>query len=178
MDSTVVVNIQNAFIRFHLHSKYLTLSPSAVSVASNKQKACTKARNVLIFHTVYHRPSERLKNACFEPLFESLKFSLAQLQESVENFLLVVWPCYGYEKVSSSNKLSNAHTLVIIRRLERSQTIFVKKVKSGTEKKSSFNFQFFEGGLFFSIGFDFLTKMVWERSNRRMIARTGALEIL
>ena len=85
--SRVVVNMQNAFTRFHLPSKYLTLSPSAVSVASNKQKVCTKARNVLIFHTDYLRPSERLKNPCFKPLFEKLKFSLSQLQEHVENFL-------------------------------------------------------------------------------------------
>ena len=128
--------MKKAFIRFHLPSKDLNSSSKAISIANNKQKVCTKARNVLIFHTVYHRPSERLQNACFEPLFESLTFSLAQLQESVENFLLVVWPCYGYEKVSSGNKLSNAHTLVIIRRLERSQTILVQKVKSTTEKKT------------------------------------------
>ena len=96
---------------------------------------CTKARNVLIFHTDYLRLSDRLKNPCFKPLFETLKLSLAQLQVPVENFLLVVWPCYRYVKVSSGNKLSNAHTLVIIRQLERSQTVLVRNVKSTTQKK-------------------------------------------
>ena len=69
---------------------YLDSSPSAVSVANNKPKVCTKARNALIFHTDYLRPSERLKNSCFKPLFETLKISLTQLQVPVENFLKVV----------------------------------------------------------------------------------------
>ena len=75
---------------FHLPSKNVNSSPSAVSVANNHQKMCTKARNVLSFHTDYLRPSDRLKNPCFKPLFENLKLTLAQLQEPVENFLLVV----------------------------------------------------------------------------------------
>ena len=128
--------MKKGFMKFYLPSKDLNSSSKAISIANNKQKVCTEVRNVLVFHTVYHRPSERLKDACFEPLFESLKFSLAQLQESVENFLLVVWPCYRYEKVSSGTKLSNAPTLVIIRQLERSPTILVKSGKSGTEKKT------------------------------------------
>ena len=129
------MNIQYAFTRFRLPSKYLTLSPSAVSVASNKQKVCTKARNVLIFHTDYLRPSERLKNPCFRSHFENKKFCLFHLREPVENFLLVVRPCYRYVKVSSDNKLSNAPTLMIIRRLQRSVTLLVQNVKSTTKKK-------------------------------------------
>ena len=113
------MNIQYAFTRFHLPSKYLTLSPSAVSVASNKQKVCTKARKVLIFHTDYLRPSKRVKNPCFYPHFETLDFALTQLQELVENFLMVVWPWYGYVKSSSGYKLSNALILILIRHTDR-----------------------------------------------------------
>ena len=130
--------MKKTFIRFHLPSKDLNSSSKAISIANNKHKVCTKVRNVLIFHPVYHdRPSERLKNACFEQLFESLKCSLTQLQESVENFLLVVWPCYRYEKVFSGNKLSNAHTLVIIRQLQRAQNILVQKTFLTSKKKAS-----------------------------------------
>ena len=86
-DSRVIVNIWNAFIRIHLPSKHLNSSPSAINVANNKQKVCTKARNCLIFHTGYLRPSEILKNPCFRSHFESKKLSLSQLQEPVETFL-------------------------------------------------------------------------------------------
>ena len=44
-------------IRFHLPSKNLNSSPSAISVAVNKQKVCTKAMSVLVFHTEYQKPS-------------------------------------------------------------------------------------------------------------------------
>ena len=54
---------------------------------------------------------------------------------SSENFLLVVWPCYRFIKVFTGKKLSSAHTLVIIRRLQRSPTTLVQKCKSTTKKK-------------------------------------------
>ena len=61
--------------------------------------------------------------------------SLTQLQAPVENFLWVVLPSNKYLRVTSGYKLSNALTLVIIRQLQRSQTFFVKKVKSTAKKK-------------------------------------------
>ena len=109
---------------------------------------CTKVNNVFIFHTVYHRPSERLTNACFEPLLGSLTLPLAQLQDSVENFLLVVWTCYRYGKVFSGNKLSNAPTLVIVRRLHRSPTSLVQKCKSTTKKRPPLSDDRFQMGIF------------------------------
>ena len=61
--------------------------------------------------------------------------SLTQLQAPVENFLWVVLPSNKYLRVTSGYKLSNARTLVIIRQLQRSQTFFVKKVKSTAKKR-------------------------------------------
>ena len=96
----------------------------------------------IIFHIDFIDFTERLKISCFRPHFGSKKFSLSRLQESVENFLLVVWSCYRYVKVFSGNKLSNALTLVIIRRLQRSLNVLVLKVKSTTKKRPPLNYMF------------------------------------
>ena len=70
MDSRVVVNIFNIFQRLYLHYKFLNLTPDDGCDAKNKQKVCTKAWNVTIFHKDYMGFSKRLQNPCFEPLFE------------------------------------------------------------------------------------------------------------
>ena len=56
--------------------------------------------------------------------------------EISQNVLLVVWPCYGYVKVSSGNRLSNARTLVFIQHLQRSPTYLVKSGFFSPKKKT------------------------------------------
>ena len=56
------------------------------------------------------------QNPWFWALFETPKIASTQLQTTVENFLEVTWPCYRYSGLTSGYNLSNALTLVFIRR--------------------------------------------------------------
>ena len=65
---------------------------------------------------------------------------MIQLQKPLENLLDIVWPCYRYEKVSSSYKLSNAPSLVIVRDAQCSQTTLVQKGFQFQQQNTSYEY--------------------------------------
>ena len=122
--SGVLHDVRNVFKRCNWPCKHCSSSPRVFIMAHSYLLLYLNWRNLRFF------PKYLLKawNLWFWVVFGTQNSRRTQLQTLVENFLEVETPQHEYSEVSTGHKLSNAPTLMSIRRLERSQTILVQKV--------------------------------------------------